>query len=52
MTFRKKTVDSNVRYIPKREQTKERDRKPKQQKLVHYLVTKTKNYHNTKKMGC
>ena len=29
MVLRKITVDNSVRYIPKNEQTKERDNKPK-----------------------
>ena len=29
MTLRKITIDNSVRYIPKREQTKEKDFKPK-----------------------
>ena len=29
MTLRKITIDNSVRYIPKNEQTKERDSKPK-----------------------
>ena len=29
MTLRKKTIDNSVRYIPKSEQTKEKDIKPK-----------------------
>ena len=29
MTIRKITVDNSVRYIPKSEQTKERENKPK-----------------------
>ena len=29
MTLRKKTIDNSVRYVPKTEQTKEKDSKPK-----------------------
>ena len=29
MVFRKITIDSSVRYVPKNEQTKERESKPK-----------------------
>ena len=32
MTIRKITVDNSVRYIPKSEQTKEREIKPKKNK--------------------
>ena len=48
MTFRKVTVDNSVRYIPKSEQTKEREIKPKK-KLVQFLVNKTKVFHKTVK---
>ena len=30
MTLRKRTIDNSVRYVPKGEQTKERDSKPKE----------------------
>ena len=29
MTLRKITIDNSVRYVPKNEQTKEKDKKPK-----------------------
>ena len=32
MVFRKITIDNSVRYIPKSEQTKEREIKPKKNK--------------------
>ena len=48
MTLRKITIDNSVRYIPKSEQTKEKEIKPKK-KLVHFLANKTKNHHKTMK---
>ena len=47
MTLRKITIDNGVRYVPKREQTKEKEVKPKKQKLVHFLVNKTRTFHRT-----
>ena len=47
MTLRKITVDNSVRYIPKSEQTIEKEIKPKKQKLVHFFANKTKNHHKT-----
>ena len=45
--IKKITIDNSVRFIPKSEQTNERDMKPKQKqlKLVHFLVNKTKIFH-------
>ena len=37
MTLRKKTVNKSVRYIPKTEQTKERESKPKRTKAGSLL---------------
>ena len=42
MTLRKITVDNSVRYIPKIEQTKERDSKPKTTKAGSLPRKKTK----------
>ena len=41
MVLRKKINDNSVRYDPKSEQTKEKEIKPKTEKLVHFLVNKT-----------
>ena len=49
MTLGKITIDNSVRYIPKSEQTKEREIKPKKSKLVQFLVNKTKIFHKTVK---
>ena len=51
MTLRKITIDNSVRYVPISEKLKEREIKPKKQKLAHSLVNKIKNYHKTIKNG-
>ena len=38
MVLRKITVDNSIRYIPKSEQTKERDSKPKKIKADSLLI--------------
>ena len=43
MTLRKITVDNSVRYIPKSEQTKERDIKPKTTKAGSLPRKQNKN---------
>ena len=43
MVLRKKTVDNNVRFIPKSEQTKERDSKPKTVKVGSLPRKQNKN---------
>ena len=48
MTLGKITFDNSVRYIPITEKTREKENKPKKkQKLVHFLVNRTKNHHKT-----
>ena len=42
MVLRKLPNDNSVRYIPKTEQPKKERLNHKQQKLVHFLVNKTK----------
>ena len=44
MTLRKITIDNSVRYIPKGEQTKEKEIKPKTTKAGSLP---TKNHHKT-----
>ena len=43
MTLRKITVDNSVRYLPKSEQTKEREIKPKKIKAGSILCKQNKN---------
>ena len=45
MTLRKITVDNSVRYIPKSEQTKEKNIKPKATKAGSLPRKKTKTFH-------
>ena len=45
MVLRKITIDNSVRNNPKIEKTKETNNKPKKQKLVRFLVNKTKIFH-------
>ena len=47
MVLRKLTFDNSVRYIPEKEQTKKTRSNQKQQKLVHFLVNKTKIFLET-----
>ena len=47
MTLRKITIDKSVRYIPKSEQTKEREIKPKTIKAGSLSRKKTKKIHKT-----
>ena len=50
MTLRKITVDNSVRYIPKSEQTKEKNIKPKATKAGSLPRKKNKNFsQNSKK---
>ena len=50
MTLRKITIDNSVRYIPKSEQTKERDSKPKSVKAGSLPRKQNKNIsQNSKK---
>ena len=49
MVFRKIPIDNSVRYIPKSEQSKEKENKPKTINLVHFLVNKTKIFHKITK---
>ena len=44
MTLRKITIDNSVRYIPKNEQTKEKNNKPK--------TTKAGSLHRKKDKNC
>ena len=43
MTFRKITIDNSVRYIPKSEQTKESDIKPKTRTIKAGSVPRKQN---------
>ena len=43
MTFRKITVDNSVRYVPKSEESKERDSKPKTTKTGSLPRKQSKN---------
>ena len=45
MTLRKITVDNSVRYVPKTEQTKEKEGKPKTIKAASLPRKKTKTFH-------
>ena len=45
MVLRKITVDNSVRYIPKMNKQKKKILNQRQLKLVHYLVDKTKIFH-------
>ena len=45
MTLRKITVDNSVRYVPKTEQTKEKEIKPKTIKAGSLPRKKTKTFH-------
>ena len=48
MTFRKITIDDSVRYIPKSEQTKEKEIEPKKSCFSSsFLVNRTKTFHKT-----
>ena len=49
MVLRRITVDISVRYIPISEKTKKTQiiNQKKKQKLVHFLVNKTKKFHKT-----
>ena len=50
MTLRKITIDNSVRYVPKSEQTKERDSKPKSVKIGSLPRKQNKNIsQNSKK---
>ena len=49
MVLRKTATDNSVSYIPEKEQTKEKTLNQKQQKLVHFLVNKSKFFHKTLK---
>ena len=51
MTLRKITIDKSVRYVPKSEQTKERESKPKTIKADSRLRKQNKNIsQNNKKL--
>ena len=53
MTLRKTTVDKSVRSLPKNEQTKERETKPKTIKAGSLPRKQNKKLsQNNKKMGC
>ena len=49
MTLRKITIDNSVRYIPKSEQTKERDIKPKTTKAGSLPRKQNKNISQNRK---
>ena len=49
MTLRKITVDNTVRYLPKKEQTKEREIKPKKIKAGSLRRKQNKNISKNKK---
>ena len=49
MTLRKITIDNSVRYIPKSEQTKERDIKPKKIKAGSVPRKQNKNISQNSK---
>ena len=50
MTLRKKTIDNSVRYIPKSEQTKDKQTKPKPKKAGSLPRKQNKNFsQNSKK---
>ena len=49
MTLRKKTIDNSVRYVPKNEQTKERDDKPKTTTTGSLPRKQNKNISRNKK---
>ena len=49
MTVRKKTIDNSVRCVPKSEQTKERESKPKTIKAGSLPRKQNKVFHKTKK---
>ena len=51
MTLRKITIDNSVRYIPKSEQTKEKQIEPKPKKLVHFPVNRAKIFSKTIKIS-
>ena len=51
MTLRKIAIDNSVRFIPKSEQTKERDNKPITRKKIHFLVNKMKIFHRIRKFS-
>ena len=53
MTLRKITIDNSVRYIPKSEQTKEKESKPKTVKTDSCLRTQNRIIsQNNKKKFC
>ena len=47
MVLRKITIDNSVRYVPKTEQTKEKNTKPKTTKAGSLPRKKTKTFHKT-----
>ena len=47
MTLRKITIDNSVRYIPKNEQTKEKNNKPKTTKAGSLPRKQNKKHHKT-----
>ena len=49
MVLRKITIDNSVRYIPKSEQAKERDIKPKTTKADSHPRKQNKKNHEIKK---
>ena len=49
MTLRKLTIDNSVRYIPKYEQTKERDSKPKTTKAGSLTTKQNKKISKNNK---
>ena len=49
MTLRKITIDNSVRYIPKSEQTKEKDFKPKTRKLQAGSLPRKQNKNCSRK---
>ena len=49
MVPRKKTIDNSVRYIPKSEQTRDKDKKPNKIKNKSLLANKVKVFHKTMK---
>ena len=49
MTLRKITIDNRVRYVPKSEQTKEKNYKPKTTKAASLPRKKNKNVSQNRK---
>ena len=49
MTLRKITIDNSVRYVPKNEQTKEKNYKPKTTKSASLPRKKNKNFSKNSK---